>query len=402
MSKGFFDNSDPNIKPGDFPKCDPGTYAVNGIEFIKKDGDFPVYAPDNYKGLVARLRFTRVDGGVAPVWSPTPVELVLLVKAFGGDVKKLPKDRTNTQFLVAVEDQIKASNGTTNVKVKEGGWVNWVEKCTPPEGLYKFRIKEIRSLDGTTPVRFQADTYGEQVRIIFLVDGNSNGKPTPYDGFEVPSYFPNPFDGSVAGRPKYKLTQTGGKPTAVVKLERLVGAYCPELFDYDWNSDPLNSDYGINEADNPIAVIADRVVKNGKSVLCQYRPTRTGNMTIDLNTLVVEEDYENAEEDLEGPDEVYVKGSSILNDHFNLCEFAQYIYVNCPEAFVKVPVSEVSELVLSDAGKAWANKNDNLANLWLEAGIELKPMPISQITEEVASKLMEVIRVGKKEFDLPW
>jgi hypothetical protein len=347
-----------------------------------------------------------VDGGIAPVGSFTPVEMTLLVKAFGGDIKKLPKERTNTAFLVAVEDQIRASKGEVTVKVKEGGWVQSVDKMNPPEGFYKFYIKEVRSLDGSEPVRFQPTEFGESVRIVFVIDGNVNGKATSYDGYELSTYFHNPFDGVADGNPKVKVTQAGGKPMDVVRLEKLVAAYSPEIFEYEWDTNPISSQYGINEAENPIAVIADHVKKNRKSVACQYRQNKKGNMAIDLTTLVIEESEEVEEETNETEDagDIYVVDSPIQKDHPMLCEFANYIHFKCPGSFVKAPVSETTELALSEDGKKWAN--EHFPEIWMKAELEPKPTPIASIDEEMASKIMAMIWSGESkkepEADLLW
>jgi hypothetical protein len=176
-----------------------------------------------------------------------------------------------------------------------------------------------------------------------------------------------------------------------IRMQRFVKAYCP-YFEHEWEENPTRSSYGINEIENPIVVVMDKVIKEGRSVPIQYKPNKNGNMFIDLSTIILENEEDivtEEEETIEDMGDIYVVDSPIFNEHFNLCEFANYIYIKCPTAFVTVPVREAKELKLTEAGKQWANKN--LDDIWVKAQLEGGKRPIAEIDEVSARKFMEVI-----------
>ncbi len=408
MGKGFFDDSKPGAVAGEFATCEQGTHEVCGIEWVKTENQFPVYVPDTYRGVVARVRFIRCDGGINPIGSFTPGELTLMVKAFGGDPKALPKDRTTSAFLVKVEELIgKATEAgkRTTVYVNEKGWVSSVTGATMPEGFYSFQVVNAKSLDGSEPLHFMEGTKKEfkdkTIRVTFKVTGNTLGKPTIYDGLTVTTFVSEAWDGDKNGAPSWKLTPNGAKCAAAMKMIRFISAYLP-YFDHEWESDPTRSEYGINELENPIVVVMDKAIKEGRSVPMQYKPNKNGNMVVDLTTLVVDDLDSVVEETTEPEDtgDVYVVGSNIFNENFQLCEFANYIHVKCPGAFVTYPVSEASELVLSEVGRTWAN--EHFPPIWQKAGLEPKAMPISAITKEMATALLGVINDDSYSTETLW
>jgi len=405
MAKGFQDTSDPNVVPGEFTKCPAGTYEVTStIEWVSRTDkndplSFPVFKQDKHRGQVAQLRFSRKDGkSPDPIHAATAADLAMLVKAFGGNPAELPKERYTTEYLINVERLISKSTKTVKVEVKESGWVSFVHGAVPSEGLYQWKLVRASSIDSEEPLHFAKDAYGgESLRLVFEITGNYVGKPTPFDGFQTMITFHNPFDGSENGVPKFKVNENGSKPMTVVRLEKIISALCPEMYEHDWQSAD-NSPYGVDEADNPMVVIADKAIKNGRSGIAQFLPNKNGKLALDLKTLSplemediqVEETPATATDDLPFDVELYRIPSEFASEHPELADFAAWIWAKAPKSFVTAPVSKLDELALSDTGKAWANSN--LPKILLDAGIKAQAKPINQFTEEECAKINLYIR----------
>lgn len=394
MTRGFFDDADPDQDPYEFESCPEGTWKISGIDhwITKDDDDVPIYDINkNTDEFVARMELERADGERGPAHSATPAELVLLVKAFGGEVSKLPKDTNSTEFLVAVYDQISKSKKEVTAIVNSDGWVKTIKEATPPEGYYRWELDSFYSFDGDEEPHFvEISSFGDKVaeqimlRFRIVADGFS-GKPSPYNGFISKVYFKNPFDGTQDGLPRMVKTKTGGQTIWVKRFYKLVRAYCPDLMEYeDWTQE---------EAENPIAVFVEKALEQKRSAVAQFaKPERGTIERIQLDSLApLETDDEDEVEDEEPVEEAYDPNSKFAKERPKLAQLAEYIFNQCPTAFEKTPIASLKDLALTADGKAWA---PNLINIMEAAEIEARAAALKDFTEEECGAMLNVIWGG--------
>lgn len=399
MSKtGFHDEHDPNVKPGEYPKCPAGRYEINGIEFVGvEDGTLPSWLSDDTRGQFVRVRMLRKDEGLAPAYSASPLELSLLVQAFGAKADQLPKDKSSVEYLIKADDLIRKATKTIFVTVKNEGWVSSVEGANPPEGYYRFKVIRAMSSDKTDPPKFTVDRFTNKTLWVFYeIVGDMLGKPTMYDGYQLITTMYDGFDGHTNGIPKWALTTSKAFTSNAIRIQKFVAAYCPEVYQREWLTAEF-SDYGIEEYESPITVIMDRAIKNGYAAVGQLAPRKNGSLSLDPMTLAaVEAPDIQVEEQTEGVDrpfdaDVYVSGSNFATEHPKLAKFTNWIYTQAKEAFVKAPISEVDELKLSEIGQAWAQ--DHLPKIWLAAGLT-PGIPLAKLTEEDVHKVL--VEIGEE------
>lgn len=379
---GFSFLGDENLDPAqEFERCEKGTHKLCNIsKWITADDDgTPVWTYDEFRqDLVARCEFARVDGGAGPAWSGTPLDFLLLVSAFGGDIKTLPKKRNTTEFLVKAEESILKADGVVTAEVNDGGWVSFIKEATPPEGYYQFKFAEARSADGSTPLTFQENTYGnEQVVLLFEVVGNMLGTPVVYNGFRVSHYLQNGFDGTHQGRPNLLLTEKGAKSYAARRAERFAAIFAPDV---------LEADYVWRDPDNPIAEIVDAAVDAERLAVGHYtynnpKPPRKPRLVLDFDSLAPVDDADSADTP---PDEAV--DTDVPPNLYGLVE---WIHEGCDTAFKKYPPKTADEIELTAEGQKWARKN--MARLMLDAGLEPRGKPLSLFTEEECAALLKVI-----------
>lgn len=263
---------------GNFKIFEDGTYRVKGIQiYLKKDErELPVFVPQGddmvarFKLIMLETRSTEnqtveveVEG---PPMSATMAQMVMLVRAFGGDISKLPAEAT-TKFLLEAQDSANRG-GKVRVATVKGGWVKYVEGATPPEAHYTWEFRGFRSPDGSVPARFQEKeqqgsngTFTRDYAYAdFVVVGDQYEMPSAYAGYRLSVKINNPFDGGVASNkagkdiPTTKIGQKGGIPIDVKRWMGFVSAFC-RGFQHDWVSDPEKSSLGLNELQNPLAVV---------------------------------------------------------------------------------------------------------------------------------------------------
>jgi hypothetical protein len=395
MAKGFFDDST-GISNGEFETCPAGTYTANGIRWLKsclEDNGNPIYKSDK-RGIMIRMEMIRADGSTPnPVYSASPEALMLLVKAFGGDVNKLPPNKTTTEFLLRAYSEIEKSKGSVTCIVNEKGWVNLVKEATVPEGLYKVRFAGARSLDGSETLHYVKVGKGDpSILLQFEIVGNTFGKRTPFDGITLDVFMSDPFDGSHNGLPKFRKNDSSKKPVPVARFEKFMAAFAPSIFDHDW------SDYDLA---NPTQVVVQHALDSReREAVCSYvKSIRGERLYLELLTLTIDEDPDTeatpaVETEPERPAHIYEMGSRFYTDHPKLATFVDWIYSQEQDAFVTVPVSELSQLVLSAKGIKWCP--NNLAELWLEVGLEPGAKPIKSLDEETCGLLMAAIENRKE------
>lgn len=264
------------VTDSEIERLPAGRYKAVGVNVVSRDWNgYPVFAPSSRFELRATLA-VAVEGEQIrrAIFSGNRSDLVRLVYAFGASWDKLPDGHT-TDFLLAVEKAINSSGRSVEVVVGNGGWVNSVPAVVLPEGIYKLSVARVASLDPTDRVvvyRPYARWHNALVvALYFRIEGVLSSDETLWNGYVFRQLFGNPFDGTAVdkrGRRQPRLLYHSGtdgqKSVNAVRLERLLTAFWPEGFDYDWVEDPQLSRYSINEAENPIVVIADKIVDSGR------------------------------------------------------------------------------------------------------------------------------------------
>lgn len=403
MPKGFFDTSDPNKASDEFDKAPAGDYSVNKVSFFRDASGFPEWMNDMIKGRVARLRLTTTDGAYELPMSGGAVDLVLLARAFGVPVKSLPTNRNTVEFLVRVEDAINKSGKTVRLKVNEGGWVSFVYDATPPEGYYRFRMARASSTDRSEPIHFAPSPnplYEPSINLFIEIVGDVQGKKTPFDGYTVMLRMYNPFEGHSDGRPNMRVNPNGGTPAVVKRLYKFIEAFCPDVYEHEWQDDMLQSDLGICEVENPIAVVVDYALKSNREAIGHFAPTKkSGRMTVDFLTLASLDSDEEEDVEQNGEDDTAMQQAAFIAEHENLSMLAGWIDKQAPGAFVSYPPTCPDDLKLTEAGRAWAS--DNLRKLYFEDA-KLPPpangqLAIGEFSEEVAEKLCQVVGILSSE-----
>lgn len=407
MARGFSDNSDPNAKPNEFPTVPAGTYVVNDIEVLVGESNFPEFrTTKSGDSRVAYTHLLTTDGKWQIFYAADKLSLLLLAKAFGCKIKAL-SNLEETEFLLKVEEAIHKSGDEVKVIVNEKGFVSAIPDALPPQGIYTWKFAGARSNDGTEPVTFQTHNFAKDkdgnpdpdkfaLWMRFRIAGDASGNPTIYNGYTTSVRFYQPFDGAENGAPRLRVNPNRSKPTAVQRLERLINLYCPDLWEYEWNNDPLSSSYGIDETLNPMVVIVDHLNKSNRTALGMFgKKQKSENFGIDILTLTSNVSDEE-EEDEEPEDEVQEAEWIFGAAHPQLAAFCDWMNEQAGgSAFVEYPPKSLDALKLSDSGKTWAASN--LQDIWTKAGLTPGLRAIASITEEEAEKLLVAAGVYRAE-----
>jgi hypothetical protein len=361
------------VKENSFETFADGDYIVDGIDqYFSLDQSTPPYPVFTTQGdqLVARFNLRLADRSkVGPPMSANRNQLIMLVKAFGGDVKGLPEENT-TAFLLAVQDRANkgAQKQTANVKAKDNkSYVKYVTGTNPEtERMYTWKFLKAVSLDGTEPVRFQekesnSRNGGKYVssRVIFLFQlvGDMYGRPTDYDGYVLRLYVTNPF-----GEVSQKVAE---------RWDKFVSLFCPNMHpdtgNWVWTDDPEKSIYGINEVDNPLLVHVGEALKANRLAVFVYRKNKDGYDDTDILTWVLAEASDVIDRDKKAAEE--------SAQPWQLAELVELLDEVVKEgvgvkAFVGTP--KESNTILLDwtpEGLIWAK--ENLSRLWDEAKLPL-------------------------------
>lgn len=291
---------------GSYKVFENGDYRVIGIHtYLKKDErDDPIFVPQG-DSMVARFKLTtfEIREGVeveveGPPMSATYQQMVLLVRAFGGDVSALSPEPTS-KFLLDAKDQINRARKVRKATVKDG-WVKFVEGSTPPAEAYTWQFKGFRSNDGSTPVRFITKNqtgpngaYDETFAYAdFVIVGNRYELDCPYNGYRVSVKMKNPFDGGrIKGKygeaPSTASGQKGGIPIDVKRFREFCATFCNmDLFQHAWTEDVERSEFGINEFENPLPVIDAYARKAGKRAIAKLGFNKHNYPTLDMTDFI--------------------------------------------------------------------------------------------------------------------
>lgn len=358
---------------GDFTTFEDGVYKVNGIaKFFTVDTTvdppLPVFVPNFDGNMVARanLRLAEAkDGSVeGPPWSGTRAEICAYVTAVGGDVSSLPVGET-TAFLLAAQ---KAANDAAEIQlahVKGGkGWARYVEGATPPEETFLWGLLGGRGLDRKN-LTFQTKTEewrGKKIEkdVIMLqvaIAGKANGQPSPYSSYKIEIELRQPFDGyryKADGKPIPQAIKgaNGGLLPSVKNFFNWLDIFWPEHWNWEWQEDPEQSPYGINELDNPIVVFIGEAVKAKKTAHAKLSMADSGRPYLKLDDF--------SKSGLDGDAPTATKAS----DPIELFKLVQAIEKSSGTlAFKATPTnSDTINVEFSEEGKKWAK--EILVQLW--------------------------------------
>ena len=292
----FANSGDPSINPKEggfeneeFPK---GTYTLTGIEdfFPLDDNELPSFkAVQN--DVKAHCHFsTKETLNRQPAWSGSAVDYLQLAKALGADVEDLEPAST-TEFLFEIQKRINQVKPSSQIYVRESGWVSTINVLLPPTGFYRIFFDYGKSLDGTEPITFQEkknyidpDHPLSVVRFIFRIVSDVDGDET-YAGTPVIVDVQDPFEGVFKNMPSWKRAKNGGMLIGQKRLMTFLNIFWPEVEDYQWITDPEKSIYGIDEAQNPIEVIVNKASESAAQAMTRLEVTEKGFIKMDLQDL---------------------------------------------------------------------------------------------------------------------
>lgn len=217
-----------------FEVFEDGKYAVKGVEwFTTDDDDNPILVGQSDGKLVGRLNFILVDDKEGPPHSLTLAEMPLLVRAFGGDISKLP-NKPDLSVPAQVSAYMKRIQelaiGTTSVEVKSG-WVRNIAGAEIPTGLFYFKVVGVSPKNKETELPEPKDgQWGPWFLVDFEVVAGEGGSKTPWEGAtftEFISYAVEVKD----GEPDWARNKKGDYTGAAVQLSHLMLYTAPGMFE---------------------------------------------------------------------------------------------------------------------------------------------------------------------------
>lgn len=293
----FANSGDASIpaKNEEFEEFPKGAYEMLGIEdfFPTDDQGFPHFKPTSSNDLKCHCHFS-VEGGPEgrfPAWSGTARDYYNLAKAVGANVEGLTVEST-TDFLLQIQNRINATPRYAGVYVNAKGWVNKVNAMLPPSGYYRIEFVRAFNLDGSDIISFQPkeSTYNgnKQIRHLvkfqFRIVEDADGEKD-YAGQSLVVDVSDPFDGILDDSPAWKRAKNGGMLIDQRRLGTFNGIFWPDAEQYKWERNPEVSQYGIDEAANPIHVIAQEAMKSKRLAMVAIETTQDGFIKMNLADL---------------------------------------------------------------------------------------------------------------------
>ena len=244
---------DPNYVPpenAELEKFPDGSYQAKGFTWFTLDDNTkkPILVAQKNNKLVARLRFKLVDGKQGPPMSVELGEVALLVRAFGGDISKLPVlPAENQPGMVSSYLEVAQALSKLNVVtiISKNGWVNanGVSGMGVPEGLYYFRLVEVAPIHKDTGIVTPKEgQFGKFFFVTFEIVAGEGGGETQFKKAtfqELVSYAVTVDD---SGQPDWQRTEQSKQYTsAAVRLSNLMRLTAPSLFEDEFTPpDPYN------------------------------------------------------------------------------------------------------------------------------------------------------------------
>lgn len=236
---------DPEYVPEEFETFSDGKYPTIGIRWFSVDDQkAPIFmSGKGRQPLVAMYRTLLEDDRDGPPGSVSPAEVVMLVKAYGGDPKNLPdREEDPTAFLMAARDTINSSDKVVTIAVKDGWVSNTPGLNLPPDKYFTFGYAGISTKTDDIPAPREGQ-YGKWFGVNLRVVGDLQQRPTPYDGYEQ---FVFVSYGLVVeeGTPTYETRSKEGSSqkswtSAAVQTSRLIAAFAPTVEQVEFQ-DPHN------------------------------------------------------------------------------------------------------------------------------------------------------------------
>jgi len=396
------------VKENNFEAVPDGKYKVIGIEdfFTLDSRELPVFVPQGGDVVVrghlklspAELKKLADEGKQVtqgPAFSANRNQLMLILRALGGNVNRLPEGET-TAFLLEVQTRANNAGVEQTAQVTGGeGWAKYISGTNPEENVgYIWEFVNATTHDKTEPLRFQPVSFPgkkggnytqEIVYFWFRLAGDMWGKPTPYDGYQFRMIVANPFSGEVR-----KVDDD--------RWQAFVRLYLPEGFENrDWQEDPEKSEFGINELDNPIIVYVNAAKKANRKAFSQFKLNDKGFAKMDIQDFVsfsppIDLDSRKAEESSQPWQlaELVELLDEVVEEQTNVKAFE-------PTA----KDSNVINLTWTGPGLDWAKTN--LAKLWDEAKLPLVDgkRVLGNLTGGEAASLELVVRKAYNKVKAP-
>jgi hypothetical protein len=379
------------VEQPEFKSIDDGSYIVNGIEeFISKKEDGTPIFKESFDGkMKVQLKLRTTTGTEGPAVGLTAPEFVALVHAFGGTTFLPSKDdRMLSATLLEGKDVANAAATKLSVQSRKG-WCNY-----PPinllEGGYTVEFVDAHRPDFTDGYEFleKEGQYGpyESIVLDFKVVGDAAGNNTVWDGYDISIWMSNVFLDAQESEEGIDQATDLGFPLIMggKNGERWVnfGKYfVPGVWqDYDWQTEPSNSEYGICEVLKPQYVLINKAKECKSQVKVYYEKKEKSNAwwfdlaDLPKSNLSVPQTTRTAtiEEFV-----IFVKSRAWVND------------ADEPILVDKIFESE-SPLTFTDSGKDyWATKYlGGDAGPWVQAGLSLDDRRFETLTPTQLGKLM--------------
>lgn len=365
-------------------------WAVNGIEeiFSRDDGGNPVFRPvGNMVKLFARLR--TVSGETGPAMSLTAAEYVALVHAFGG-TQYAPTPANHTFPAVLLEGQKYANTGGKTLYVEsKGGWVDArkVRELRPPEGLYTVKYTGHYSPDDPTGYAFSAGKFDDNRGYLILkfeIVGDSNGKPTVWNGFGISLFLNNVFVDALDENGVVYNAHELGHPVGLPKPDRTrwdaFGKYfADDAWEmHDWQVDPVKSEYGVCEVEMPQVVLLKRAEKAQTPVKVWWeKKQKNDNYWFDLAEIKkYNGDPETVRSATQQEVADYILGKNWVKDDETPFDSSMLL-------------ESVDPITFTEEGREWAKVYlAGPLGFWAQAGLDPNNKQFSALTPEQLGKLL--------------
>jgi len=291
MAKGVQNLGDPDISPDEFPRAEQGKHTVYGVDrwISKDDKDFPVFKESNGQ---LKVLFALLSRGkdIGPAMALSSAELFVFADAFGISLDIPKNERTTTETLIKVKDAINQSGKELVVECGEKGFANLPDNLKPPTGLYAVKFVAMERPDREPDnLNFQATEYGLNLFMKWQIVGDVKG-PCKYDGWEIYWRATNQFidqykiDDKIVNAEvlTFDRTTVGGVPKDATRWYNFIEHFAPGVLDHEWQRDPMQSQFAVDEVKYPQYVINHCAKTYNKPVMVWCKPNKEGRFIFDL------------------------------------------------------------------------------------------------------------------------
>lgn len=378
---------DPEYEPeSQFDTFADGKHPVTGITWITNDEEgAPIFVANKGRTpLVARYRSILESEESGPPGSVSPAEVIMLVKAFGGDPSKLPDREVDpTAFLMAARDQINNSDKVVSVTVSSG-WINHVPGMNlPPDKYFTFQYAGITTKNDEDQISWKEGQYGKWFGANLRVVGDLQLRSTPYDGYEQFVMVSYGLTVNEQGTPEYATRVKEGTSqkvwtSAAVGFSKFVAAFAPQIEQADFQ-----------DVHNILPELNELGLREQRRAVGQVTRSKTGFINVNISSLASieeaplpmpeDEDEKPAERDVE--DEV--KETDTLGQIYDLIDTG-------------AGKGAFSNGSLNAKGKQWCK--EHLKPFLTEHGMKAR---MDAWTDEEQKKVLSFLRseVGAEEED---